>query len=214
MNFEIFYDYFQADVDYESLINPILPFLDQNKVILDAGCGSGYILSHLSNLGYQMIGIDKNQRMLELAQAKLKENNLDTKLFLHDLNQPLIQKFDQIICLLDVFHYFKGVRKLVKNLYNGLNPGGKLILDLYKDEINEEESDTFDDLSYVWKVSTSKNRITHVIDVMSNQGQYQFLVKQYYYALNYYRDILKSVGFSIIEVFGFDDRKVYFVCTK
>ncbi len=214
MNFESFYDYFQMDVDYDSLLKPLLPYLKKDQVILDAGCGSGYITTYLAKNGYQMIGIDKNQEMLVLAKEKLSDENLQADLFVHDLNYSLKQKFDQIICLLDVFHYFKGVKRLIKNLYNGLNDDGRLILDLYKGPVNEQESDTFTDLSYDWKVSTKNEVITHEVIVHYYDEIHKYKVKQYYHPVSYYTNLLTDVGFKVDFVDGFDDRKAYLVCTK
>src|SRR5690554_5255425 len=120
MNFSEFYDIFQEDVDYDALLAPILPYLKMDQQILDAGCGSGHILSHLLSKGYDVIGIDNDETMLELAQKNITFKGYTPKLFFHDLRKPLNHKFHQIISLLDVFHFFKGVKTLVRNLYNAL----------------------------------------------------------------------------------------------
>ena len=64
------YDLFQKDVDYESLLAPILQYLNKEHLILDAGCGSGHILSHLLIQGYDVIGFDNDETMLEIALKK------------------------------------------------------------------------------------------------------------------------------------------------
>ncbi len=214
MNFSNIYDLFQQDVDYQSLLQPILPLLKKDEVILDAGCGSGHILSYLITLGYRTIGIDNDESMLELAHKKMGTYNLSSNLFLHDLRQPLNHKFHQIISLLDVFHYFKGVKGVIKNLYNALYDGGKLIIDLYNGPQNEIESGTFLDMNYHWQTTTSMQRLIHRITIKKGDITYSYVIKQYLYPVEYYINQLEATGFKTNLFKGFDDRKVYVLCTK
>src|SRR5690554_5071621 len=154
MDFSTLYDLFQSDVDYESLLKPVLPYLNKNHIILDAGCGSGHILKYLLQQNYDVIGVDIDENMLALAQKKLLELNHNNHLFLHDLRKPIKHKFHQIISLLDVFHYFKGIYGVAKNLYHALYDEGILIIDLYKEPQHFIETGTILDMKYIWEVST------------------------------------------------------------
>ena len=214
MIFSEFYDLFQADVDYEALMHPILPYLNQDEVILDAGCGSGYILAYLLNKGYNVIGVDKEESMLERAHKKISSYGYSKQLFLHDLKYPLKQKFHQIIALLDVFHYFKGIKNLAENLYNALYDGGKLIIDLYKEPQAYVESGKIEGIKYHWEMSTNDHILKHKITLNKSKRTSHFVIRQYIYNLDYYLNVLKAVGFSIETFNGFDDRKIYLVCTK
>src|SRR5690606_40046517 len=62
--------------------------ISKDKLILDAGCGSGYILSMLALDGYEIEGIDNNQMMLDLAKDRLESLNLNVNLINHDLRKP------------------------------------------------------------------------------------------------------------------------------
>lgn len=214
MNFESFYDLLQKDVNYRALLKPLLPYLNKSKTILDAGCGSGYILTYLAKAGYQITGLDISSSMLALAKEKLDENKLNNHLYQHDLRKPLYTKFDQIICLLDVLHYFKGIKMVIKNLYNALESNGILILDLYRGIVNEEESDRYADFDYFWKVTTKNQMIYHEVKVIYKNEIIDYQVKQHLYPVSYYQKILEDVGFKITFLDGFDDRKIYLVCKK
>ncbi|WP_025724613.1 class I SAM-dependent DNA methyltransferase [Acholeplasma granularum] len=214
IDFSRFYDAFQEDVDYKSLLEPIIPYLNKNEILLDAGCGSGHILKYLSSLGYKVLGIDNDEKMLSLAQEKIEENSLDASVFYHDLRNPMNHKFSQIICLLDVFHYFKGVKRLVKNLYTSLDKGGILILDLYTHPVNENEADTFLNLNYMWQTKTVNHQIDHYIELSDQNNTYSYHIKQYYQPLDYYISVLINQGFKVESISGFDDRKTYLICIK
>lgn len=214
MNFATIYDYLQQDIDLEKLLEPILPFLEPRQVLIDAGCGSGHILTYLAGKGYKVIGIDNDTSMLSLAQQKIIENQLSAQLFEHDLRTPLRIKTHQIISLLDVSHYFKGVKKLFRNYYQALLKGGVLILDLYNDKVNERESGCIENISYDWQVTTKDNRISHLLTVLVDNDKYNYELKQYYYPLSYYSNILTQLGFRIQYLKSYDDRKIFLICHK
>lgn len=214
MGFENLYDFLQEDVNFDELLKPLLPYIDKENEVLDAGCGSGHILSSLASKGYKVVGVDINSHMLSLAQARLEDLNLKAELYEHDLKQPLPRKFKTIIALLDVFHYFMGIKKVAQNMYHGLTSDGTLILDLYHSPVNEEETENDDYFMYTWKVETKNTKIKHEINVLNGEFKGNYKVSQYYYPLNYYMDTLKEVGFKVSKINGFDDRKVYLICRK
>lgn len=214
MNFATIYDYFQKDIDLDQLLKPILPFLDQSHLVIDAGCGSGHILTYLSQKGFMLIGVDNDSTMLALAQQKIIEHKLNAKLFEHDLKSTLPVKVYQIISLLDVVHYFKGAKGLFKNYYHALENGGTLIIDLYKNVVNEHEEGQIGTLEYDWLAETKGNLIKHTLTVLVDNAKYVFNQKQYYYPLSYYLDLLQQIGFKVQLVDSFDDRKINLVCKK
>ncbi len=214
MNFSSIYDYLQQDIDLDHLLAPILPYLDVKNVLVDAGCGSGHILTYLAKKGFKVVGLDNDSSMLSLAQQKIIHYGLDAKLYEHDLRDPLQMKTHQIISLLDVSHYFKGVKKLFHNYYQALIKNGVLILDLYKSSVNEHEFGQIDNLHYDWEVKTINDKINHKLTVLVNDQTYHYNLYQYYYPLDYYQKVLTEIGFNIDIIDSYDDRKVYFICRK
>ena len=51
-------------------LTPIIPYLNVNDVVIDAGCGTGHILTFLAKRGFHMIGLDYDESMLSLAKIK------------------------------------------------------------------------------------------------------------------------------------------------
>lgn len=45
----------------------------ENKKLLEAGCGTGIISSYMANLGYDVIGVDIDENILELSKNLAKE---------------------------------------------------------------------------------------------------------------------------------------------
>lgn len=214
MGFENLYDFLQEDVNFDELLKPLLPYIKKEYPILDAGCGSGHILANLVSKGYDVTGVDINSSMLSMAKSRLDDLNLTAPLYEHDLKKPLGQKFKTIIALLDVFHYFKGIKTVAKNMYNALEIDGVFILDLYHSPVNEVESENDDYFMYNWKVETKDNRIKHTINVLNGRFIGDYEVNQFYYPIEYYVNTLKEVGFKVSKITGFDDRKIYLICRK
>lgn len=214
MNFEIFYDILQEDVNYEKLITPFLKYLNKDKEILDAGCGSGHILMYLLKLGYKTIGLDINSNMLKLASNKLFEANLPHNLFEHNLKKEIPFKFSQIISFLDVLNYFKHPKRIIKNLNNSLTNEGVLIFDIYKKPFTYEEIGNYGDIEYNWEIKEHKNKITHNIKFLHKDKTYKYKFRQYIKPIDYYLNILHKLNFKTEVKDGFDIRKHYIIAIK
>jgi 2-polyprenyl-3-methyl-5-hydroxy-6-metoxy-1,4-benzoquinol methylase len=73
------------------ILAPLLKILGQKKdrVILDLGCGNGWLANHLIDLGYTAYGTDASVSGIEMAQKKNKERFFVQDLTLDELPQPL-----------------------------------------------------------------------------------------------------------------------------
>ncbi len=84
------YDSIAADYDKmfsapSEHISELLKYLGQESAILDLGCGAGNNAVYLSNLGYNVTGIDTSDNMLAIAQSK-KSNAKFIQGDIHRLN--------------------------------------------------------------------------------------------------------------------------------
>ncbi|MCU0105391.1 class I SAM-dependent methyltransferase [Acholeplasma vituli] len=211
MSFSDLYVRLIEDIDYIEIIDFITKQLKPSDVILDAGCGSGVILSPLIQKGFDVTGIDIDEEMLSYAQKALGHQG---KLFIHDLREPLGLTFDVILMFNDVINYFKGAKTVLMNLKRALKPGGMLLFDFYKVDYLTEmdgyvESEN-NPVVYTWKTKTSHNKLIHQIE--TEQEDYQVI--QYVYEPGYYIGILKSLGLKVTILEGPDERKLYIKATK
>ncbi|MDY0139128.1 MAG: methyltransferase domain-containing protein [Candidatus Izemoplasmatales bacterium] len=205
------YDLLMADVDYEKLLNFIEPYLKKEDFILDAGCGSGYLLVEFMSKGYHAIGVDLDSRMLSLAYDKLVALNFNPALYEHDLRLPFHVKVDVIVMMFDVLNYFKGIKKVIQEAKRALNPGGRLIFDVYKGSVLEDydgyaESEE-EPIAYVWKINRDKNRLIHQVMIDDDFEK----VIQYVHPLAYYQEVLEEYGFTYEIKEGIDSRKYYII---
>lgn len=114
--------------------------------ILEPGCGTGRMLIPLMEKGLQVDGIDQSQEMMELCNYYLRRKGLHTNLGLGDwVKMRLsIQDYEAIILptgtLMLVTDYDESVNAL-RNFYNHLAEGGRLIFDFYLPDLGMKVGD-------------------------------------------------------------------------
>lgn len=209
MAFQDLYVKLIDDIDYDPMVKFIEGHVTKSQTIIDAGCGSGVILVPLTELGYDIIGVDIDSKMLSYADQALKQKSLKSRLFEHDLRIPLAQTFDVILLFNDVINYFKGIKQVCRVLKKALNPNGFILLDFYKESYLETmdgyvEVDT-DPVFYEWRVTVKNQVLSH--QIQDDFGSYKVI--QYVYFSDYYINTLKSLGFKVSLLEGPDERKYY-----
>lgn len=99
-----------------------------NKVILDAGCGSGYksLVLASANTGAKIVGIDISEESIKLAKHRLQYHGFDNAEFyvlsIYDLAK-LNYKFDYINCN-ETLYLFPDIVQALKSMKSVLNNGG------------------------------------------------------------------------------------------
>ena len=65
------YDKFMDNIEYDKWCEYLVSILKEygvnDGIVLDLGCGTGNITERLSDKGYDMIGVDYSQEMLNIA---------------------------------------------------------------------------------------------------------------------------------------------------
>ena len=109
-------------------------FLSNPKTLVDLGCGTGEYSKLMTNLGLEVIGVDKSKHMLNIARKKYKKNK---KLkFVHSdiKNLNIKKKFDIVSALFHILSY-QTQNKNIKNFFEVsqklLKKKGILIFDFW-----------------------------------------------------------------------------------
>jgi 2-polyprenyl-3-methyl-5-hydroxy-6-metoxy-1,4-benzoquinol methylase len=185
--------------------------------ILDVGCGTGRHSIELAKRGYSITGIDLSESQLSKAREKAANNDLKIDFLRHDARDlPFENRFDAaiMICeggfplmetdemnfaiLKNVTRSLKGTGKFIFTTLNGLFPlyhsVQEFCLSAAEDGNATYRSNTFDLMSF------RDFNITEIEDDSGNKKTIE--CNERYYVPSEITWLLKSLGYSKIEIFG------------
>ena len=112
--------------------------------VLEAGVGSGRIFVPALNAGADIYGIDISKNMLNQLIKKLDTKDM-YRVSINDIrNFRLNKKFDLVISPFRVFQHLLTIEDQLKALnciYEHLNPGGRLIFDVFNPDLSRLTKD-------------------------------------------------------------------------
>lgn len=108
--------------------------LSEEACILDLCCGQGRHALEFAKKGYQVIGLDFSETLLNHAQKQAKEKNLPVKFVRSDMRYiPFEGEFDAVVNLFTSFGYLEDDEedeKVIKAVSKALKTEGKFLIDL------------------------------------------------------------------------------------
>ena len=93
-----YYEIFSIAEDGENKVANYLKYICKDKIVLDAGCGTGKFLNVLEEYSQTYIGIDLSEKQLEKAKRKSKKST--SEFICSNLSKINLEsnKFDLIVC--------------------------------------------------------------------------------------------------------------------
>src|SRR3989344_2542163 len=96
----------------------------KGKIILDAGCGTGYLSRMLARKGARMVGVEPAESMFKFAISKEKEAPLGITYLQEDLSEfHSEEKFDSVVSNM-VFMDIPRYENAMHNCIDSLKPHG------------------------------------------------------------------------------------------
>ena len=163
--FAAVYDTFMDNVPYGEWCEYLTGLLKENGVesglVLDLGCGTGSLTELLAARGYDMIGIDYSEEMLELAAGKRAESGQDILYLCQDMREfELYGTVRAVVSICDCINYITDPADLAEvfSLVNNyLDPQGIFIFDFnteykYREVLgNQVIAEDRDECSFIWE---------------------------------------------------------------
>lgn len=238
-DFAYLYDTLTKDVEYEKRADYIEKLISMHtdikaELIADIGCGTGTICNILADRGYDMIGIDGSDSMLNVAKEKSSEGILYLNQQMTDFE--LYGTVDVILSMLDCVNYLTedgDVERFFSLAHNYLNPDGLLIFDinsickfeniLANNIFNYEDEKVF----YSWENDFDGEICEFYLNffVEGDDGRYQRITEQHFeraYSVEFLSETLKDAGFELAGIYGDmsletpsdDEQRIFFVAKK
>ena len=196
------YDLFMDNVPYEEWSRYIIGLLKEYGIcdgtVLDLGCGTGKITRLLKKAGYDMIGVDNSEDMLELAMEKRMESGKDILYLLQDMREfELYGTVRAIVSVCDCVNYVTDKNELQEVfclVNNYLDPQGIFIFDFnteykYREILgNQVIAEDRDECSFIWE-----NYYNHT----SMINEYELTA----YTLREIRGLIEKAGLKFVAAY-------------
>lgn len=217
------YDELMVNVDYPAWAKYLQQLLLEQGTnpthILELGCGSGNVTLELLKLGYEVVGLDYSEEMLEIAEEKTEEFGNKIIYTQQDLREIdfEVYEIDAVVSANDTFNYLveiKDVKHVLEYLYPRLKKGGQLIFDIsspYKLENtlgNNTYGESFENMVYLWENFYDKKERILNMDINffeKENGAYKRYKESHIqraHSIEEITNILEEIGYENIKVYG------------
>ena len=129
-------------------------------LVLDLGCGTGNMTELLAKEGYDMIGVDNAEEMLEIAMEKREKSGHDILYLLQDMREfELYGTVRAVVSVCDSVNYIdeeEDLTEVFRLVNNYLDPGGVFIFDFntlykYREILGDRTiAENREDCSFIW----------------------------------------------------------------
>lgn len=226
-SFSYFYDKLTSNISYKHRAEYFDMLIKKHggtkNLLLDLACGTGSLSEEFSKMGYDVIGVDASEEMLNEALNKKFESGLNIQYLCQDMTElDMFGTIDVTICALDSINHLtciNDIQKTFKKVNLFCEPNGLFIFDVnmpYKHK-NVLADNTFiydlDDVFCVWQNNFNAESDDFKVDITldifekNENGMYQ----RYYDELSEIaiqrekiEEMLTYAGFTVIAVYDFD----------
>ncbi len=200
--------------------------LDSEKnLVLDLGCGTGTLTELLYKRGYDMIGVDFSQEMLNIALAKKEKSGSDILYLCQDMRElDLYSTIGTVISACDSVNYLLEEEEVIETfrlVNNYLYPGGVFIFDFntiykYEQVIGDTTiAENREDCSFIWDNFYHEEECINEYDLTifvkeGKEGLFRKFTETHYqrgYTLEEMKSFVKQAGLEFIKAIDADTHK-------
>lgn len=221
-SFSAVYDIFMDNIPYEEWCEYLSGLLKEYEVmdglVLDLGCGTGSLTELLAQKGYDMIGIDNSEDMLQIATEKRMDSERDILYLLQDMRQfELYGTVRAVVSICDSMNYLIEYEELVDVLTlvnNYLDPQGVFIFDLntiykYQEIMGDRTiAENREECSFIWdndyNPKTQINEYDLALFIEEEDGRYCKYEETHYqkaYSLETVKQAIRESGMEFVAAY-------------
>lgn len=223
-SFAVVYDTFMDNVPYEEWADYLWRLLQEygiaDGLVLELGCGTGSMTELLASKGYDMIGVDNSEDMLELAMEKRIESGHDILYLLQNMQEfELYGTVRAVVSVCDSVNYVTDEEELTevfRLVNNYLDPQGVFIFDFnteykYQEILGEQViAEEREECSFIWDNYYDEeqkiNEYELTLFVQSQEDpelyrKYQEVHYQRAYTLERIRNLIEKAGLRYVTAY-------------
>lgn len=227
-SFAAVYDTFMDNIPYEEWAAYYIELLKEygvcDGIVLDLGCGTGSMTERLATAGYDMIGVDNAEDMLELAMDKRAASGNDILYLLQDMREfELYGTVRAIVSVCDSVNYITEQAELLevfRLVNNYLDPKGVFLFDFntvykYRELLGERTiAEDREECSFIWdNYYDEEDRINEYalsLFIREDSGMYRKYQETHFqraYELAEMRKLVEQAGLEFITAYDAFTRK-------
>lgn len=196
----------EAELFMRSITNHLQ--LPAGSQICDLACGKGRHALFLSELGYNVTGLDLSENSIQLAKEFEGEN---LRFDVHDMREVYADaQFDCIFNLFTSFGYFDAQSdnlKVLQSMKSMLSQNGVSVIDFMNAEkvianLVAEEVKTVDGLTFLIKRSYDGTHIFKNIQFDDQGKHFDFTERVQALKRGDFEDLLSKAGFKVVGLMG------------
>lgn len=216
------YDMFMDNVEYERwaqyLTERLKEYGIENGLVLELGCGTGTMTELLSEVGYDMIGVDNSEEMLSEAMEKRVESGHDILYLLQDMQEfELYGTVRAVVSVCDSLNYVteeEDLLQVFRLVNNYLDPGGIFLFDMntvykYEELLGDTTiAENREDGSFIWENTfdpeSGINEYALTLFLPREDGLYEKSEEIHYqraYSLKQIQELLLEAGLELLSVY-------------
>lgn len=215
------YDMFMDNIPYEEWSTYLMGILAEyginDGLLLDLGCGTGNITELLADAGYDMIGIDNSDEMLNVALDKREASGNDILYLNQDMREfELYGTVRAVVSICDSMNYILEEEELLevfKLVNNYLDINGIFIFDLNTISKYESIGDSViaenrEEGSFIWENTYYEDEQINEYDltlfISDEQGKYDKYTENHLqrgYRLETIKELLTEAGLEFVAAY-------------
>ena len=206
--YHLLYDY-RNEEEAEYFMSNLLKFLNlkASDTILDLPCGRGRHSLFLNAQGHRVVGADISEN--SIAHARHFENQ-SLRFMIHDMRDPLKERFNAIFNLFTSFGYFENEEtneRVLKNFRQGLQKNGHVVIDFFnlakvRAELIPSQELVKQGVEYKIKKRITDQFIIKEIEVTDGDNKYNFREKVQALDLEKFERYSRGARLKIVKIFG------------
>lgn len=237
------YDLFMDNIPYGEWTEYVRELLAEegikDGILLDLGCGTGNVTELLASAGFDMIGIDNSEEMLDMAMEKRAESGHDILYLLQDMREfELYGTVKGVVSICDSMNYILEEEDLLdvfRLVHNYLDNEGIFIFDMntmykYREVLADNTfAEDREESSFIWENFYDEEEEINQYDLSlfireedGRYAKYEETHLQRAYEQKSVEELIARSGLELLHVYDAfskntpaeDSERIYFVCRR